>query len=132
MTYDVLKTRTLHAKKSPETLRLTGNRAAIVNYIYTEILEGIEHQRFHMPRRITTAQATLFIVKVESTHIFINTHYRYNAQHIKCFKCAGKNDAKEILEVIRSAVSKVGLKFAPYKYEREMSQIFIELEESTI
>lgn len=132
MTYDVLKARTLQAKKDSEKLRLAGIKSTIVSYIYTELLECIEHQKFCMPRRITTVQATLFTVKVEGTHVYISTHYRYNAQHIKCFKCINRENAKDMLEVIRSAVSQLGLGFAPHKFEKEVVQIFIELGESMI
>ena len=132
MVYDALKSKTLQAKKLPETLRFTGVSATVVNYIYTEILESIEHQRFYMPRRITIAQATLFTIKVESTQVFIFTHCKYNAQHVKCFKFANKGEAEKVKEAIRSAVNQVGLGFAPYKYEKGMMQIFIELKESMI
>lgn len=133
MDYGTLKTMTLQAKKHPEMLRLTGMSSTIVKYIYEEILEGIEHERFHMPRRRSAdAQTTIFTVRWSRAQIFINTHFKSNSQHVKCFKCANEKDAKLVIEAIRSAVSQVGLGSVSPRYERDTMQIFIELGESMI
>lgn len=124
MYYDALKAKTQQARHLRVTHQLTGNQRAIVYHIYSEILECIEHQKFWISRKAITAQATLFTVKIEGERIFINTHYRYAAQHVVCFKCKDKVEAKEMRDVIKSAVTLVGLKFEDSKYERSEIKIF--------
>ena len=95
----------------------------LIDYIYAEILYSIDNQKFYMPKRSREAQAKLFTIGINGKDIFLYTHWAYNAKHVKCFKCVSEDEAKNIVQAIRSAVEQVGLNFVPIKFGNEKAGI---------
>lgn len=130
MALDMLKEKILLAQKSLGKRKPTGNRQIVIDYIYAEILYSIDNQKFYMPKRSREAQAKLFTIGINGKDIFLYTHWVYNAKHVKCFKCVSEDEAKNIVQAIRSAVEQVGLNFVPIKFGNEKAYISIDIEKS--
>lgn len=118
MTYAKLKEQVLKAKHLHETHMLSGTTRTIVYYIYAEILECIEKEKFWVPKRHNTARdIQIFQVKTDGKLVYVNTLYRHNAEHIKCFHCISDDEAKSMLNAIESAAELIGLKSMCPRYE---------------
>ena len=107
-----LKTQTLKAKHSREAHKLEGVSRRLTYYLYAQIIDGIENNRFGGVRvgkkSDVSVRISFFNVRFEAGLVVVETICRYNAKHIFCVKHKGMAE-EMIYQAIVRAVEMVSL-----------------------
>lgn len=108
-----LKAQTLKAKHSREAHKLEGVSRRLTYYLYAQIIDGIENNRFGAVRvgkkSDVSARISFFNVRLEAGRVVVETLCRYNAKHIFCVKYKGMAEEEMIYQAIVRAVEMVSL-----------------------
>lgn len=137
--YETLKDRVLDAKKQDKFLKLRGNEKKLVSCVYDHIIDGVETQRFRVPRNYTLSAQTepirvdLFRISFEKNLVYIDTIFRLST-HIDSL-CCERGEVDGLVKIIYSAVEDIGLKIEKtegyYLYPRFKIYYLIDAKEMT-